>query len=184
MVEGLAELGRARRLADTALRTCAPDDRSLVRLADRLPAALVVRRPEPAGELVQEVLGPLLELDPAEPGGAAGDAGRLLAAEGSAERAATRLYCHRNTAFNRLRRLEHLTSRSLSRPHDLIALTLARDARRLTADRLRRGRERGPVTGAEAGPEAGPGRPRRDPEDPPTGSRGVPGGVVLMSEIR
>ncbi|MFD3718039.1 PucR family transcriptional regulator [Streptomyces sp. NPDC058674] len=133
VVDGLAELGRARRLAETALRTCAPDERSLVRLADRLPAALVVRQPELAGELVQAVLGPLLELDPADRAVLLETLDAWLAAEGSAGRAATRLYCHRNTVFNRLRRLEHLTSRSLSRPHDLIALTLARDAHRLGA---------------------------------------------------
>ncbi len=133
VVDGLAELGRARRLAETALGTCAPDERTLVRLADRLPAALVVRQPELAGELVQAVLGPLLELDPADRAVLLETLDAWLAAEGSAGRAATRLYCHRNTVFNRLRRLEHLTSRSLSRPHDLIALTLARDAHRLAA---------------------------------------------------
>ncbi|MFD3540597.1 PucR family transcriptional regulator [Streptomyces sp. NPDC058662] len=133
VVDGLAELGRARRLAETALATCGADDRSLVRLTDRLPTALVVRQPELAGELVQAVLGPLLELDPADRAVLLETLDAWLAAEGSAGRAATRLYCHRNTVFNRLRRLEQLTSRSLSRPHDLIALTLARDAFRLNA---------------------------------------------------
>lgn len=133
VVDGLAELGRARRLAETALATCAgPEDRALVRLSDRLPTALVVRQPELAGELVQAVLGPLLDLDPADRGVLLETLDAWLAAEGSAGRAATRLYCHRNTVFNRLRRLEHLTSRSLSRPRDLVALTLARDAHRLT----------------------------------------------------
>ncbi|MEV6955699.1 helix-turn-helix domain-containing protein [Streptomyces sp. NPDC051183] len=132
VVGGLAELGRARRLAETALATCGAEERSLVRLSERLPTALVVRQPELAGELVQAVLGPLLELDPADRAVLLETLDAWLAAEGSAGRAATRLYCHRNTVFNRLRRLEHLTSRSLSRPHDLIALTLAVAAHRLT----------------------------------------------------
>lgn len=131
VVDGLAELGRARRLAETALATCGAEDRSLVRLSQRLPTALVVRQPELAAELVQEVLGPLLELDPADRAVLLETLDAWLAAEGSAGRAATRLYCHRNTVFNRLRRLEHLTARSLSRPHDLIALTLAVSAHRL-----------------------------------------------------
>uniref|UniRef100_A0AAU2JYL5 Helix-turn-helix domain-containing protein n=1 Tax=Streptomyces sp. NBC_00049 TaxID=2903617 RepID=A0AAU2JYL5_9ACTN len=133
VVDGLAELGRARRLAETALGTCTPDDRALVRLSDRLPTALVVRQPELAGELVEAVLGPLLELDPADRAVLLETLDAWLTAEGSAGRAATRLYCHRNTVFNRLRRLEHLTARSLSRPRDLIALTLAVDAHRLAA---------------------------------------------------
>lgn len=131
VVGGLAELGRARRLAETALATCGAEERALVRLSERLPTALVVRQPELAGELVQAVLGPLLELDPADRAVLLETLDAWLTAEGSAGRAATRLYCHRNTVFNRLRRLEHLTSRSLSRPRDLIALTLAVDAHRL-----------------------------------------------------
>ncbi|QES47406.1 PucR family transcriptional regulator [Streptomyces venezuelae] len=132
VVDGLTELGRARRLAETALRTCGPEDRALVRLTDRLPTALVVRQPELAAELIASVLGPLLELDPADRAVLLDTLDAWLASEGSAGRAATRLYCHRNTVFNRLRRLEQLTSRSLSRPHDLTALTLARDAYRLS----------------------------------------------------
>ncbi|MDX2389295.1 PucR family transcriptional regulator [Streptomyces sp. NPDC054904] len=132
VVGGLTELGRARRLAETALRTCGQEERVLVQLSDRLPTALVVRQPELSAELVHAVLGPLLDLDPADRAMLLETLDAWLAAEGSAGRAASRLYCHRNTVFNRLRRLEHLTSMSLSRPRDLIALTLARDAYRLS----------------------------------------------------
>ncbi|MEK8145669.1 helix-turn-helix domain-containing protein [Streptomyces sp. M10(2022)] len=51
-------------------------------------------------------------------------------------RAAARLFCHRNTVFNRLRRLEQLTSRSLSRPRDLVEMMLALDAYRLSVSSL------------------------------------------------
>ncbi|MEV0091099.1 helix-turn-helix domain-containing protein [Streptomyces sp. NPDC050738] len=136
VVEGLADLGLARRLAETALRTCAPDGSAgsgIVRLDERLPAALVVSQPELAERLVTDVLGPLLELDPADRAVLLETLDVWLECEGSAGRAASRLYCHRNTVFNRLRRLEHLTARSLSRPRDLITLTLALDAFRLTS---------------------------------------------------
>ncbi|MFG3496957.1 helix-turn-helix domain-containing protein [Streptomyces sp. NPDC047928] len=131
VVEGLSELGRARRLAELALRTCPPDARGVVRLDRRMPGALVVSQPELAGLLVADVLGALLELDPADRAVLLETLDVWLDCEGSAGRAASRLYCHRNTVFNRLRRLEQLTSRSLSRPRDLTEMTLALDAFRL-----------------------------------------------------
>ncbi|MFD3514967.1 PucR family transcriptional regulator [Streptomyces sp. NPDC058657] len=139
VVAGLGDLGLALRLAETALRTwaCASPDLSdaprIVRLDERLPTALVVGQPELAARLVAEVFGPLLELDPGDRAVLLETLEAWLVAEGSAGRAATRLYCHRNTVFNRLRRLEQLTSRSLSRPRDLTEMTLALDAFRLAA---------------------------------------------------
>jgi DNA-binding PucR family transcriptional regulator len=44
---------------------------------------------------------------------------------GSAGQTATRLYCHRNTVLNRLRRLEGLTGRSLERVDHLVEWSLA-----------------------------------------------------------
>lgn len=133
VVTGLAELGRARRLAELALRTSPPESRQIVRLDRRMAGALVVGQPELAGLLVTDVLGSLLELDPADRAILLETLDVWLECEGSAGRAAARLYCHRNTVFNRLRRLEQLTSRSLSRPRDLTEMTLALDAFRLTA---------------------------------------------------
>jgi DNA-binding PucR family transcriptional regulator len=54
-----------------------------------------------------------------------------LECDGSARRAAVRLYCHRNAVVNRLHRLEQLAQRSLARPRDLVELTLALDALQL-----------------------------------------------------
>ncbi|MFE1229052.1 PucR family transcriptional regulator [Streptomyces sp. NPDC058745] len=133
VVTGLSELGRGRRLAELALRTCPPESRQVVRLDRRMAGALVVGQPELAGLLVADVLGALLELDPADRAILLETLDVWLDCEGSAGRAAGRLYCHRNTVFNRLRRLEQLTSRSLSRPRDLTEMTLALDAFRLTA---------------------------------------------------
>jgi hypothetical protein len=105
VVAGLAELGRARRLAELALRTCPPDATAVVRLDQRMPTALVVSQPELAGRLVSDVFGSLLELEPADRAVLLETLDVWLSCEGSAGRAAGRLYCHRNTVFNRLRRL-------------------------------------------------------------------------------
>lgn len=135
VVPGLAELGRARRLAELALCTCPPDATTVVRLDQRMPTALVVSQPELADRLVSDVFGGLLALEPADRAVLIETLDAWLACEGSAGRAAGRLYCHRNTVFNRLRRLEQLTSRSLARPRDLIEMTLALDAYRLSGTR-------------------------------------------------
>ncbi|MFE2826696.1 helix-turn-helix domain-containing protein [Streptomyces sp. NPDC059271] len=132
VVSGLGELGRARRWAELALRTCLPDATGVVRLDQRMATALVVSQPELAGRLVSDVFGALLELEPGDRAVLIETLDMWLACEGSAGRAAARLYCHRNTVFNRLRRLEQLTSRSLARPRDLIEMTLALDAYRLS----------------------------------------------------
>ncbi len=116
-VDGLASVGDARRRADTALEIC-PRTGGTVRLADHLPAALVASSPELGGALAERVLGPLLRLD----------------CDGSAQRAGERLYCHRNTVLNRLRRCEQLTGRSLARPADLVEISLALTARRVLRD--------------------------------------------------
>ncbi|MBM7439897.1 CdaR family transcriptional regulator [Streptomyces sp. HB132] len=133
VADGLAGLGAARRLAELALLTCPPGTTEIVRLEDRLPAALVVSQPELSARLVADVLGPLLALAPADRALLVRTLEAWLECGGSAGRAAGRLYCHRNTVLNRLRRLERLTSRSLSRPRELIEMMLALDAFRLSA---------------------------------------------------
>lgn len=132
VADGLAGLGTARRLAEVALATCPPGTTGIVRLEERLPAALVVSQPELSDRLLTGVFGPLLALDPADRALLVGTLEAWLECGGSAGRAAGRLYCHRNTVLNRLRRLERLTSRSLSRPRELTEMTLALDAFTLT----------------------------------------------------
>ncbi|WP_431783261.1 PucR family transcriptional regulator [Streptomyces chumphonensis] len=130
VVEGLAALGDARKLADTALRCATPDGPAVV-LDDHLPAALTVSSPALAAALTRSVLGPLLRLEPADRDVLLDTLTVWLECDGSAPRAGARLYCHRNTVLNRLRRCEQLTGRSLSRPEDLVQLSLALTARRL-----------------------------------------------------
>ncbi|MEG3627754.1 PucR family transcriptional regulator [Streptomyces poriticola] len=129
-VDGLAAVGEARRLADTALSIC-PDAGGTVRLADQLPAALVVASPELGRALADRVLGPLLRLEPADRQVLLDTLTTWLACGGSAQRAGERLYCHRNTVLNRLRRCEQLTGRTLTRPADVVEVSLALTARRL-----------------------------------------------------
>ncbi|NGN64658.1 PucR family transcriptional regulator [Streptomyces sp. A7024] len=134
VVGGLTELGRARRWAELALRTVPAGSTEVVRLDRRLPAAFVVSQPELARLLVADVFGELMALEATDRAVLLETLDAWLECSGSAGRAATRLYCHRNTVFNRLRRVEQLTSRSLSRPRDLTEITLALDAYRLTGE--------------------------------------------------
>ncbi|WP_328556061.1 helix-turn-helix domain-containing protein [Streptomyces sp. NBC_00358] len=124
VVDGLAAIGDARRLADTALRAC-PRSGGTVVLEEHLPAALVVSAPILGAALSERVLGPLLRLDLSDRDVMLDTLTAWLACDGSAQRAAGRLYCHRNTVLNRLRRCEQLTGRSLTRPADVVELSLA-----------------------------------------------------------
>ncbi|MEB3964234.1 helix-turn-helix domain-containing protein [Streptomyces kunmingensis] len=87
--------------------------------------------PALGGLLVDRVLGPLRALPPADGALLLDTLTAWLDCDGSAQRAASRLYCHRNTVLNRLRRYESLTGRSLTRPADLVELALALNAHRL-----------------------------------------------------
>ncbi|MGW6519698.1 PucR family transcriptional regulator [Streptomyces sp. NPDC054962] len=129
-VSGLAAVGDARRLADIALDMC-PRTGGTIRLTEHLPAALVVSTPDLGAALVERVLGPLSGLEPADEAVLLDTLATWLACDGSAQRAGERLYCHRNTVLNRLRRYEQLTGRSLSRPADLVEISLALTARGL-----------------------------------------------------
>jgi PucR C-terminal helix-turn-helix domain len=133
VVDGLTGLYRGRQLAELAVRTIATGD-GVACLEDRMATALLASRPDLAGELTGHVLAPLLELDRVNRDVLLDTFTAWLAADGSVRRAARPLYCHRNTVLNRLRRLEKLTQRSLSTPKDLVELTLAVEAFRLTPE--------------------------------------------------
>ncbi|WOP07871.1 helix-turn-helix domain-containing protein [Streptomyces cyaneofuscatus] len=102
---------------------------------ERWPAVLVAGAPKLSARLLTEVFGPLLALAPAERALLVGTLEAWLECGGSVGRAAVRLRCHRNTVFNRLRRLERLTSRSLSHPRELVETVLALEALRWEAGR-------------------------------------------------
>ncbi|MEU8676647.1 helix-turn-helix domain-containing protein [Streptomyces sp. NPDC048560] len=130
VVGGLAALGDARRLAETALRSC-PSSGGVVLLDEHLPTALVVSSPGLGKALAARVLGPLDRLDPTDRDVLIETLTAWLDSDGSAQRAGARLYCHRNTVLNRLRRFEQLTGRCLTRPSDAVEVSLALAARRL-----------------------------------------------------
>lgn len=131
-VEGLAQLGRARELAELALGMCGVDEGPAL-LDDHLSAGLMLARPDLAAQYADTVLSPVLVLPPNESTLLLETLETWLSCHGSTDRASEQLFCHRNTVLNRLHRLERLTGKRLDRPRDLVDLTLAVDARRLTA---------------------------------------------------
>ncbi|GAA1850074.1 PucR family transcriptional regulator [Actinomadura bangladeshensis] len=131
VVGSLAELGGARWFAELALRTCRGAGNQIARLDRRLPDALVLSQPRLAGRLGQVALGGLGDVDPAFRDVLLMTLETWLECDGSAARAADRLFCHRNTVLNRLRKIEQLTGRTLTRPGDLVELSLALSALRL-----------------------------------------------------
>ncbi|MFD7909386.1 helix-turn-helix domain-containing protein [Streptomyces sp. NPDC059752] len=129
VVAAPADVARAHRLAALALRTSPESEGPRTALLDeRLPAALVAAEAELAGRLRQVVLGPVLALPAQDRRTLLTTLGTWLACQGSTTDAAQRLYCHRNTVSNRLRRLEQLTGRSLSDPRQVVELALAHAA--------------------------------------------------------
>lgn len=124
-VPGLAEVGVAHDLARLALRTLPPDGKGLAELDQRLPEALVARSPELADRLVHGALGPLWRLPKPEQDVLLPTLAAWLETNRSAAATAARLYCHRNTVLNRLRRLESLLGRSMQDYDAGLALSLA-----------------------------------------------------------
>ncbi|MFG2867205.1 PucR family transcriptional regulator [Streptomyces sp. NPDC048338] len=130
VVPGLESLARARDMAGLALRTCRSDG-EIARLDGRLPEGLLVSRPDLSAALTQRVLRPLYDLDPVDREMLLDTVDVWIESGGSTAQAARRMFCHRNTVLNRLRRFEQITGLALARPRDLVHLTLALDAHRL-----------------------------------------------------
>jgi sugar diacid utilization regulator len=131
VVDDPLALRHSARLAEVALRTCT-EDREIAVLDARIPVGLVVGSPDLAAELAADALGAVFTTDPLESALLLEALTAWLNADGSAERAANRLFCHRNTVLKRLRRIEDLTGRSVARPRDLVELSLALDAYRVS----------------------------------------------------
>ena len=124
-VDGLSEVDVAHRLAETALRALPAGEPLVAELDERLPGALLVTAPDLADRLVRRALGALLDLESSERALLLQTLRTWLETGGSAGQTAARLYCHRNTVLNRLRRLEALTDRSLDRVDHLVEWSLA-----------------------------------------------------------
>ncbi|MBC7373272.1 MAG: helix-turn-helix domain-containing protein, partial [Frankiales bacterium] len=124
-VDGLAEVDVAHRLAETALRALPAGESIVAELDARLPGALLVTAPDLAARLVRRALGGVLDLERDERTVLLDTLRAWLDTGGSAGQTAGRLYCHRNTVLNRLRRVEGLTDRSLERVDHLVEWSLA-----------------------------------------------------------
>lgn len=92
---------------------------------------LVAAAPVAASVLVRETLGGVLGLPAAERESLLATLEAFVETSGSTSSAAARLFCHRNTVLNRLRRIEDVTHLSVSRADDLARLWLALRASRL-----------------------------------------------------
>ncbi|MGE5408515.1 MAG: PucR family transcriptional regulator, partial [Syntrophothermus sp.] len=81
----------------------------------------------------ESVLGPIEEGDEEYGGELLRSLEAFIEQNGQWERAARQVYCHRHTLRYRMRKVEELTGRDLSRAHDRIELWLALRARELIA---------------------------------------------------
>ncbi|MFE2937625.1 PucR family transcriptional regulator [Streptomyces sp. NPDC059255] len=114
----------ALKLARIALRGA--HDGQRVTVFDRDPLAIAAAgAPQIMRTVARTILGPLDQAPEHDRALLLGTFGAWLDAGGSADRAATALFCHPNTVRHRLRRLQDRTGRTLSHPRDLAELTLA-----------------------------------------------------------
>lgn len=121
----LAETSEALRFARLAV-TGKPSGDSLVTVFEDTPLAVAaVSAPEVMTKISSTVLKGLSQLPPAERTILLDTFRAWLQAGGSANDTAAAIYCHPNTVRHRLRRIEELTGRSLSRPTDITELCLA-----------------------------------------------------------
>ncbi len=121
----------ALRQARLAQATADPAGHEIVRY-ERVPvAALLAGAPDAATTVARSVLGPVLALSGVECEILLGTLRTWFAEEGATSAAAARLHVHRNTVRYRLRRVEELTGRSLTRPTELAQLHLALEAARI-----------------------------------------------------
>lgn len=123
VVDHLGDTASAHAMASTAARTLRGP--ALVTLDQRLPEALLVNSPDLSERLMVVALGDLLTWPPNERRTMLDTLAALIDCNGSAKHAAQQLHCHRNTVLYRLHRIEAVTNRKVSDPHDRMLLALA-----------------------------------------------------------
>jgi len=121
----------ALRQARLAYAAATPASHELVRYGQAPVAVLLASAPDAAAVVAQAVLGPVLALPAVECDILLGTLRAWFAEHGATSVAAAKLHVHRNTVRYRLRRLEELTSRSLSEPTGVAELHLALEAARI-----------------------------------------------------
>jgi PucR C-terminal helix-turn-helix domain len=127
-------------------RDAAPPGSAVVTGLDDRPIATIVSAARAVSEHVARVvLGPVLELEPADRALLLETLNAWFTAGGSANEAGRILFCHRNTVRNRLARLEELTHRPLADPAAASELRVASEA----VSQLRLGATPGRITSAD-----------------------------------
>jgi hypothetical protein len=124
----LQSIGPAIRLSRVALRGTSKTRTGVLQPHELLIEALTAEAAHVGGPLASEIFSPLDTVP-------AGERARLLETlrawsetDGTSSAVARRLYRHRNTVTNHMRRIQELTGLSLSRPRDAATLVLALQA--------------------------------------------------------
>jgi DNA-binding PucR family transcriptional regulator len=120
----------ARREARLACVAATPGSQELVRHDEQPLAILIASTPETARWYASRVLGEVVA-NPDEHAVLLETARIWIAECGSTSAAADRLFLHRNTVRYRLRRLEQLTGRDLTKPADLAEIQVALECARI-----------------------------------------------------
>lgn len=88
--------------------------------------------PDQSVALAEKTLGRLMDLGRVERRELLDTLHAWIAAGGSTRKVGEVMHCHRNTAYNRLRRIERLTGRSLTNIRGIAELFIATEILRLT----------------------------------------------------
>jgi hypothetical protein len=123
LAHGLAAVPRSARLAGELVDVL-PDLGGPRELFDAWLPLAAARLADTAGELVGAELAGLADAAPRERDRLL-ETVRTYAATGSVAEVAARVYCHRNTVLNRLRRFAELTGRDVTVPTDAAVVLLA-----------------------------------------------------------
>jgi len=122
IAHGIANVPRSARLASEIV-AAVPGTTGPAELGDAWLPVVAARLPN-AGDLVEPVLNGLAEAPDRERDRLL-ETVRAYAASGSVGEVAARMFCHRNTVLNRLRRFAELTGRDVTVPVDAAVVLLA-----------------------------------------------------------
>ncbi|HEV2347690.1 MAG TPA: helix-turn-helix domain-containing protein [Actinocrinis sp.] len=123
--DSLRDVPEAYRLAVIALRTVETEPKGIAWIEERLLEAMVVSSPDLSGRLALRTLGRVLALRKPDRELLLDTLSAWYECGRSANVAAARLYCHRNTVLNRLKRIEELIGVSLDDHNGLITCYIA-----------------------------------------------------------
>jgi hypothetical protein len=127
---GVAEMLR---LAELAAAAADPASCQVALFDENMVAALIVSAPDVSRRLADRVFGSLLALDPPNAEVLLETLRAYIEADGSVAAAAEKLYVHRNTVLNRIRRAEGLTGLDFARPRDVATLIIVLESLRLVS---------------------------------------------------